>query len=170
MQRVDHRTTEDRKQRLKAGFPRMTTEFRNTRPFESHYYFLDDNSVKVDAIRDNLRQWLPSRLSYSHHERRYRAKEFEDSKAPVEVSSFVDTLARLIVALIGIAALVVPMLIMGIHASQTKSLVTVSIFTVLFAVILSFGLKTTNIETLLSTATYSAVLVVFVGTNTNSSQ
>lgn len=168
MRRLDHRTTEDRKQRLKAGFPRMVTEFRNTRPFESHYYFLNDNSVKVDALRDNLRQWLPSRLSYTHQERRYRAKEFEEGKAPVEVSTFVDRLARFIVAVIGIASLVIPMLIMSIRASQTKSLITASVSTVLFAIVLSFGLKTTNVETLVSTATYSAVLVVFVGANTNS--
>jgi hypothetical protein len=32
---------------------------------------------------------------------------------------------------------------------------------------LSFGVKTTNVETLVATATYSAVLVVFVGTNSS---
>jgi hypothetical protein len=169
MQRLDHRTSEDRKQRLKAAFPRIATEFRNPRPFESHYYFLDDNRVKFDALRDNLRRRLPLRFSYSHQERRYRAKEFEEGKAPLEISIFVDKLARFIVALIGIASLVIPMLIMSISPSQTKNLAAASVSTVLFAVILSFGLKTTNVETLVSTATYAAVLVVFVGTNTLSS-
>lgn len=148
----------------------MTTELRNTRPFESHYYFLDDNKIKPDALRDNLRQWLPSKLSYSQHERRYRAREFEEGKAPIEISSFVDTLVRLVVAFIGIASLVIPMLIMSIHPSQTKSLITASVSTIIFAIVLSFGLKTTNVETLVSTATYSAVLVVFVGANANGPQ
>lgn len=74
-----------------------------------------------------------------------------------------DRIVRLIVAFIGGAFLVVPMLVMTLHQSQTKSLITASLSVVFFAIAISFGFKTTNVETLVATATYAAVLVVFVG-------
>lgn len=61
--------------------------------------------------------------------------------------------------------LVVPMLIMAIDPSQTKSLATASVSVIVFALILSFAIRLSNVETLVSTATYAAVLVVFVGTS-----
>lgn len=81
------------------------------------------------------------------------------------MSGFVDKLARFIVAFIGGAALVVPMLIMRLpEVTLTKSLVTVSVAVLLFAVVLSLVLRASNTDTMVSTATYAAVLVVFVGT------
>jgi hypothetical protein len=59
----------------------------------------------------------------------------------------------------------VPMLIMSIHSSQLKSLVTVSGAVVLFALCISLVFKADNRETLTATATYAAVLMVFVGTS-----
>jgi hypothetical protein len=69
------------------------------------------------------------------------------------------------VAITGGLFLVTPMIIMTLQPSEVKSLVTVSAFVLLFALSLSFGVKVSNIETLVSTATYAAVLVVFVGTS-----
>jgi hypothetical protein len=58
------------------------------------------------------------------------------------------------------------MLIMSLpHTDRTKSLITVSVAVLLFASALSVVMKTSNSETLVSTATYAAVLVVFVGTS-----
>lgn len=57
------------------------------------------------------------------------------------------------------------MVIMILNPSETKSVVTVSMAVVIFALVLSFGIKVSNVETLVSTATYAAVLVVFVGTS-----
>lgn len=54
---------------------------------------------------------------------------------------------------------------MTLQPSEKKSLVTVSVAVVNFALILAFGVKVSNVETLVSTATYAAVLVVFVGTS-----
>jgi VIT1/CCC1 family predicted Fe2+/Mn2+ transporter len=85
---------------------------------------------------------------------------------PEEVSKFVDRLARFIVAVIGGAALIVPMLIMSLpHVNVTKSLVTTSISVLLFAAALSSGFRASNTDTLVATATYAAVLVIFVGTS-----
>lgn len=76
-------------------------------------------------------------------------------------------LRRFIVALTGGLSLVVPMLIMRINETTTKSLVTTSVAVVLFAIIVSLGFKASAAETLGITAAYAAVLVVFVGTSSN---
>jgi hypothetical protein len=57
------------------------------------------------------------------------------------------------------------MLVMALGPSTEKSLVTVSAAVVLFAGVLTFGVRVTNVEALVSTATYAAVLVVFVGSS-----
>lgn len=120
-----------------------------------------------DFLRDKLRQWLPSRFSYSAQERLFRSQEFEDGKPPAEISPLVDNTVRLLVALMAVLVLVIPMHIMSVKPSPTKSLVTSSAFMVLFAAVLSFAVKTSNVETLVATSTYSAVLVVFVGTSSS---
>lgn len=161
--RLDHLSTQDRKQRLKDRIPHLSTQLRHIRPFESHYYALPDGEAKVDFLRDKFRRWLPTTLSYSSKERRFRAREFQEGEPPKEISEFVDRVVRLFVALIGGAFLVVPMIIMTINQSVTKSLVIAPLSVLLFAVVISFGVRTTNAETLVATATYAAVLVVFVG-------
>jgi hypothetical protein len=69
------------------------------------------------------------------------------------------------VAFAGGVSLVVPMVVMRLNESLTKSLITVSVAVVLFAGALSVIFRAPNTETLVATATYAAVLVVFVGTS-----
>lgn len=115
-------------------------------------------------------KYLPARFTFSFEERRQRKQEYMEGKTPPkEVNALVDRAVRFVVAISGGLFLVVPMIVMALKPSQTKSLVTVSAFVLLFAFILSFGVRVTNLETLVSTATYAAVLVVFVGTSTGSS-
>lgn len=59
--------------------------------------------------------------------------------------------------------MVIPMLIMSFDQSDVKSLITVSASVGLFGLVVSLGIRVTSIETLVATATYAAVLVVFVG-------
>jgi hypothetical protein len=74
--------------------------------------------------------------------------------------------ARLILALLSGAALIVPMVVMASKPSQLKSVVVASVAVGLFAIFISFMTKAENKEVLVATATYAAVLVVFVGTTT----
>lgn len=91
--------------------------------------------------------------------------EYFNGLPPDEVSPFVDKVARFLVAFVGGASLVVPMLIMRLpEVSLIKSLVTVSVAVLLFAVVLSLVMRASNTDTMVATATYAAVLVVFVGT------
>ena len=168
---LDETSTEERKALLKISFPSLMSQCRWTKPFESHYYALNDNKAQVDNLRKALRHSLPRHLTYSRAERGRRAREFEEGEPPHEISAVVDRLARLILALVGGGFLIVPMMIMAINPSQTKSLVTASVGTLLFSCAISLGLNSTNSETMVSTATYAAVLVVFVGiTTTNLTQ
>ena len=95
-----------------------------------------------------------------------RIDEYLRDEPPQNVSPFVDKLARFIIAFTGGAALVVPMLIMSLPSiHKTKSLTTVSLAVTLFAAMMSVAMRATNTETLVATATYAAVLIVFVGTS-----
>ena len=74
--------------------------------------------------------------------------------------------SRLMMALFGGIALIVPTVIMAKNESINTSLITTSVATVLFAFILAFGATdSTGKDVLPATAAYTAVLVVFVGTS-----
>lgn len=137
-------------------------------PFESHYSYFQDADEDIDPLRSVFMRILPVRLTYSRQERLERKKEYSEGKPPRAVSDFIDRLVRFIMAFTGGIFLVVPMIIMTLNSSQTKSLVTVSVAVVVFSLILSFVVRVSNVETLVSTATYAAVLVVFVGTSSGS--
>lgn len=138
-----------------------------TDPYNSGVYLrLEDKEGSDDELRRWWKNTMPRKLTYSKEERMGRKPEFDHHEAPLRVSGFVDRLAQLILAFIGGASLIVPMLIMSFHASKTKSLITVSLSVLLFSFVLSMALKLQNNDVLAATAAYAAVLVVFVGTST----
>lgn len=108
---------------------------------------------------------MPAFIAFSSEERMFRSREYSEGKAPREVSAFVDRLTRFLVAMTGAIFLVVPMIIMTLHQSQTKSLITVSVSVISFSLIMALGVRVSNVEALISTATYAAVLMVFLGVN-----
>jgi hypothetical protein len=81
----------------------------------------------------------------------------------VQVFEFVDRFARFLVAIAGGVLLVCP----SLNPSTTKILVSVLAAVILFALLMSLAFRTDNKETLVATATYAAVLVVFVGTSSS---
>lgn len=80
-------------------------------------------------------------------------------------STTIEFLARFILAFLGGAALIVPMVIMVFDPSRTKGLITTSAAVLLFAFFISLASSASNQEVLGATATYAAVLVVFVSTS-----
>lgn len=142
--------------RFEDGFPHS---------FASHYHFFEDETAQIDPLRRSLMASLPKVLTFSSEEKGRRAREYHDGDPPHQVSTFVDRLARFLIALTGGGFLIGPMIIMALGPSMAKSLITVSVALVLFSLVLSFGIRVSNIETLVATATYAAVLVVFVGTS-----
>ena len=127
---------------------------------------LKPTPAPVDPLRKFLRRVLPKNLTWANDERTHRpAIEYILGEIPTDISPFVDTLARFIVAITGGLALVVPMLVMRLGETLPKSLTTVSVAVVLFSALTSLMFKASNVETLGATAAYAAVLVVFVGTS-----
>ncbi len=70
---------------------------------------------------------------------------------------------RLISAVAGTACLVAPMLIMSLHQTRTKSLITASVSVLVLGIGLAVGSAFKVGELLAALAAYAAVLVVFVG-------
>ena len=65
-------------------------------------------------------------------------------------------------------ALIVPMLIMTLQPSRDKSLITVSVAAIVFALTLALcATDECGKDVLAATAAYTAVLVVFVGISTS---
>ena len=96
-----------------------------------------------------------------------KERDFYKSQRRDRVARRLGMRNRLIAAVFGGLSLIAPMLIMAIRPSQVKTLVTSSVAVLLFAVGLAWK-STAKIETLLATtAAYAAVMVVFVGVNSN---
>ena len=126
----------------------------------------DKGGIASDPFRDSLKRILPNRLTYTKSERDRRIDQYRSGVPPEKISPFVDNVARFLIAITGGVSLIVPMLIMSLPTvTKTKSLVTTSIAVTIFAFVMAVGIKAENMDTLVSTATYAAVLVVFVGTN-----
>ncbi|KAF6815367.1 hypothetical protein CPLU01_14170 [Colletotrichum plurivorum] len=70
---------------------------------------------------------------------------------------------RLGAALVGGLSLITPMLIMSLDPSHKKSLITTSVFILVFGFVLAWRTSMQAGEVLTATATYAAVLVVFTG-------
>ncbi|KAG9232001.1 hypothetical protein BJ875DRAFT_497863 [Amylocarpus encephaloides] len=78
-----------------------------------------------------------------------------------------DFLARIFISFIGGALLLVPMTIMALKNDLEVSIGVTWAFVMLFVILVSFMSKATNPEALAATAAFTAVLVVFTGSQTN---
>lgn len=124
----------------------------------------DPSLLPTDNLRELLKRHLPRSVTYTRYDTDTRLSEYFNGKPPEQVSVFVDRLARFLVAFLGGAMLIVPMMIMRLpEVTIVKSLVTASISVLVFAGALSVFFKASNTDTMVATATYAAVLVVFVG-------
>jgi hypothetical protein len=83
-----------------------------------------------------------------------------------EINQAVVVFNRFGMALFGGIALIGPTIIMTLHSSRNTCLITTSVSTVLFAIILALGASdSSGKDVLVATAAYVAVLVVFLGTS-----
>ena len=83
----------------------------------------------------------------------------------LKATPIADTMARFVVAMLGGASLIVPVVLMTFLTTRNQHLIITSVFTVAFALGISFVSTASNQEVLAGTAAYAAVLVVFVGTS-----
>jgi hypothetical protein len=89
---------------------------------------------------------------------------------PAQVKEAQIIFNRLIMALFGGIALIGPTIIMTLHSSKNTCLITTSVATFIFAVVLAiFASDSSGKDVLGATAAYAAVLVVFIGTSLSAS-
>jgi hypothetical protein len=74
-------------------------------------------------------------------EEQRRIEDWIARKPPEEVSLFVDSVARPILAFAAGASLLIPAVVMSLGKNVPKSLITTSLAGMLFAVCLAFGVK-----------------------------
>lgn len=155
-------------------------------PYSTKYTALEENAPGTDTLRSILTNILPESLVYQTKEDAQNAKrkraenEAEKKKGQTPkfdwsvyrtnrliITPFLEGLAfffsRFAIALISGAFLIVPMIIMTLNKSLNKSLITTSAAVMVLAGVLSFIIKAKTYDVITTTATYAAVLVVFVG-------
>jgi hypothetical protein len=120
-----------------------------------------------------LYRWLPDRLVASDDNdanlrAHWRAMGLDVVSAelplgPNDINTFADGLARFMVALLGGAFLLVPIIVMSFTNNQSWRLVISTIAVVAFGTFLSFLSEASHQEALSGAAAYAAVMVVFVG-------
>ena len=133
-----------------------------------------------DPLRHSLRKFLRTiRFYFLYGTARGKevdslfssASELESKlKRPDQNTALIaDFFTRFLVALLASAFLIVPLILLSLQASNKEHLITVSVFIVVFAFLVSLLSKASNSETMAAAAAYAAVLVVFVsnssGTN-----
>lgn len=138
-------------------------------PFETENYRCLPRAQKTalepfsDEVREFFRTYLPSKITWTKAEMEAKPDWYSTGYAPTTLSPTVDRLARFTIAMTGALFILVPMYVMAIDQSRTKNLVTTTVAVVLFALLCSVTLRTSNDQTLGATAGYAAVLMVFVG-------
>lgn len=135
----------------------------NRASLDTHVCSLKTRAAPADSLRQQLLARFPKRFTYSREERLRRNREYKAGDAPKTVSTQVDILARFIVAFTGGVFLMVPVCIMAIGAYSLRVCLGITgAFVSMFAIVLSFS-QARDGEVLAATATYAAVLTVFIG-------
>lgn len=157
------------KENFKAIFENIGSKSHD--PYGAKYLVLED--IKL-PFEDALRTFLNKKfLAWGREEDTEKGKRLDHNQLrktqPKEISPFVDDFVffvlRFLITVITGASLIVPMVIMTLGKSQTKSLITTSVAVVIVAGFLAY-LKARDFDVITiitSTAAYAAVLVVFVG-------
>lgn len=76
-----------------------------------------------------------------------------------------EIVSRFVVALVAGAFMVMPLLMISYQDSQNTRLITISVWIVVFALIISLTLRTAGLTTMATAAAYAAVLAGFVSTS-----
>ena len=122
----------------------------------------------TSRLRDMLRRRLPKQLSYSKSEKVRSSSAYVWGEPPRENSTAVHLFAGVIIAFSSTIVLITPIVIITFTPSTAKSLVTLSTAVLLFGFFMAVVIRAKSTEIFVATATYAAVLVVFVGTSSGS--
>ncbi|KAL2075186.1 hypothetical protein VTL71DRAFT_128 [Oculimacula yallundae] len=116
-----------------------------------------------------LRRHLPKWITWSSSEKKSQPSYYAKGNSPREVSKVVRVISSTILSLCSGASIIVPMIVMSFDQSKDKSLIVVSVAVVLFSFVLGAVVQAKSENVFIATATYAAVLVVFVGVSGSNS-
>jgi len=128
------------------------------------YAFPNANST-TSRLLSLLTTLLPRQITWSSAEKIRDPHYYATGKRPTTPSAAVRVIGSLIISVASGASIIVPMIIMSFDEGKTKSLIVVSVAVLLFGFVLAAVIQARSENVFLATATYAAVLVVFVGAN-----
>jgi hypothetical protein len=108
------------------------------------------------------------RMPAGLEESKRQIKLFAGKPDQIPISHGVDTVARLVLSTVADVFLLAPMFTLAYIVSQGVSIMTTSLFVLVFAAVLSLATTASNRELMVAVAAYTAVLVCSLGqTNKN---
>ncbi len=146
---LPHIYAKERRIDLHGAFPELAMPYAgtNNQPYDTMYRTLrKKENQRPDMIHELLRKYLPRHISWSEEERNSNRVNYGAGRAPELYSLTVNRLARFIIGVAGGCVLIVPMVLMTLEPSQTKSLVVVSVALVLFALGVGLVFEADNIQ------------------------
>lgn len=121
------------------------------------------------ARQDPLQRWLHRWLRDFRYYRMSRKQQDAEKQqsvpalAPYQRTTLIANVAcRVVVALVTAAFLVAPIVILSGVTQKEKQVLIVSVFIVILAILVSLILKMSNVELVLISAAYAAILSVFL--------
>ena len=122
--------------------------------FRAFWFFVRHNGIEGDArVPYTSASTLESNLKRSYQ----------------NTAGLADSVTRFLVALLAGAFLVIPLAILSHQSSSQTHLITVSTCIVIFSFLVSLVSKASNEQTMVASAGYAAVLVVFLSNSSNCS-
>jgi hypothetical protein len=131
-------------------------------------YIKPEESDKESKLKNILNGVLPHSLTWKKAERLARPESHgrdlagEKGFGPRQASMTVQIISSLIISIVAGAFIIAPIAIMKSY-SYHGNLLTVSLWVILFGFFLAAVVQAKNQDIFIATATYAAVLVVFVG-------
>ena len=158
---------------------RLRTDFNPYETYKTRLVRVDQayRSGSRDIIRHALRKCLRAFWFFVRHDGTGReAREPYASASALESSlkrSYQNTarlaeiMTRFVVAVLAGTFLVIPLIVLSYQSSERSHLITVSVCIVIFSLLVSLLSKASNEQTMVASAGYAAVLVVFLSNSSN---
>ncbi len=157
---------------------RLRTDFNPYETYKTRLVRVDQayRSDSRDVIRHALRKCLRAFWFFVRRRRvGGKAREPDESlesdlkRSYQNTAHLAEILTRFLVALLAGAFLAIPLVVMSFQSSDRAHLATVSICIVVFSLLVSLLSKASNEQTMMASAGYAAVLVVFLSNSSNGS-
>jgi len=118
---------------------------------------------------DPLQRWLHKWLRYFRYHDMSRRQQDSERRGTMPTSGpyqhtvlIANIVCRIVVALVTAAFLIVPMAVLAEVAQEGTQILVVSVCIITFASLVSVVLRTSNLELMLISAAYAAILSVFI--------